>query len=325
MSGFMHVHIVALRYFSQTVRCGSMRQAAEALSISASAVNRQILKLEGQLDAKLFERFAEGVRLTAAGEVLYRHVLRLERDLDQTVSEITDLRGLRRGRVTLASEDGITRDVLAPMLARFHRLHPGITYSIEVLRADAVTGAVLDGAADIGLAMFPPERERLSIVAEVRLPMGVVTAVDHPLASKPFAKPTDLVHEPLVQMKEGIGGDPDLHPLLDRWTSGRSLVETNTSDGMTSLVKAGIGVGVRTPIGIMREIATREIAFVPLRDGGERQGRLVCFTKAQRALPNAAALLVEHVRHGLKEVEAAVEPLFGRPAPARERLAAVPP
>ena len=81
MSAFMHVHLIALRYFGETVRHGSMRQAAESLHVAASAINRQILKLEDQLECKLFERLPEGVRLTAAGEVLYRHTLSLERPL----------------------------------------------------------------------------------------------------------------------------------------------------------------------------------------------------------------------------------------------------
>lgn len=57
---FVHVHLVALRYFGETVRTGSMRQAAEQLNVAASAVNRQILKLEDQLQCKLFDRRAKG-------------------------------------------------------------------------------------------------------------------------------------------------------------------------------------------------------------------------------------------------------------------------
>ena len=49
MSSFMHVHLVALRYFAETKRSGSMRQAAERLHVAASAVNRQILKLDARL------------------------------------------------------------------------------------------------------------------------------------------------------------------------------------------------------------------------------------------------------------------------------------
>ena len=109
MSPFVHVHLVALRYFGETARTGSMRQAAEHLHVAASAVNRQILKLEDQLQCKLFDRTADGVSLTAAGEVLYNYTLRLERDLDRAISQIDDLRGLRRGHVSIACEDGIGR------------------------------------------------------------------------------------------------------------------------------------------------------------------------------------------------------------------------
>ena len=128
MSAFMHVHLIALRYFGETVRHGSMRQAAETLHVAASAINRQILKLEDQLQCKLFERLPEGVRLTAAGEVLYRYILGLERDLSRAIAEIDDLRGLRRGHVAISCEDGVARDFLPGVLSEFHRNFPRVTY-----------------------------------------------------------------------------------------------------------------------------------------------------------------------------------------------------
>jgi DNA-binding transcriptional LysR family regulator len=316
VSSFMHVHLVALRYFGATVRSGSMRQAAETLNVAPSAVNRQILKLEDQLRAKLFERLAGGVRLTAAGEVLYRHILRLERDLDNAVTEIDDLRGLRRGHVTIACEDGIARDFLPTILSQFHRDHPGFTYGLEIGVAPAIVAGVIGGEIDIGMAMFPPQRNDLSIVAETSVPLGVVTPLGHRLATRPFAKLSDLVNEPLIRMKGGIGSDPELHPLMSKWSAGTYFVETNTSDSITVLVKAGLGIGVRAPIGIMREIEAREIAFVPLHDNLARPGRVAIYAKPERALPIAGALLLERIKHGLEAFSMRVRRLLNAERPS---------
>ena len=139
------------------------------------------------------------------------------------------------------------------------------------------------------------------------------------MAALPFVKPTDLMHEAMIQMKDGIGGVPELHPMFDRWIAGRSFAETNTSDAMTNLVKAGLGIGIRTPVGIMHEIESRQLAFVPLRDSVGRAGRLAVFSAAQRALPNVGALLLEHLKRGAADLAVRIAPLFGLDDPSPTR------
>lgn len=87
----MHIYLIALIYFRETVRHGSIRQAVEALNVAASVINRQFLKLEEQLECALFEHMPDGMRLTATGELFYHHVLRQSQVLDRTISEIEDL------------------------------------------------------------------------------------------------------------------------------------------------------------------------------------------------------------------------------------------
>ena len=115
----MHFHWIALRYFRETVQARSIRKAAEQINIAPSAVNRQIIKLEEQLTTPLFERSSKGLKLTAAGELFYRWVLKSQADLDQTIAEIGDLRGARRGHVVVACEEGIGKDFLPRVIQSF--------------------------------------------------------------------------------------------------------------------------------------------------------------------------------------------------------------
>ena len=61
------VQSTALRYFLEVARCGSISEASMRLNVAASAVSRQISKLELALDASLFERRARGMVLSEAG------------------------------------------------------------------------------------------------------------------------------------------------------------------------------------------------------------------------------------------------------------------
>src|SRR4051812_6784006 len=67
------MQISALRYFAAVAQHGSIRGAAETLRVAQSAISRQILKLEAEFGAELFERLARGVRLTESGEIFLRY------------------------------------------------------------------------------------------------------------------------------------------------------------------------------------------------------------------------------------------------------------
>ena len=67
-------HLRFLKYFDETARAGSIRQAAERLHVAPSAVNRRIKDLEAELGVPLFERLPRGMRLTAAGELFVQYV-----------------------------------------------------------------------------------------------------------------------------------------------------------------------------------------------------------------------------------------------------------
>jgi DNA-binding transcriptional LysR family regulator len=314
MLSFMHVHLVALRYFAETVRTGSMRQAAERLHVAASAVNRQILKLEDQLQCKLFDRQAEGVRLTSAGEVLYHHILRLERDLDQAISQIDDLRGLRRGNVALACEDGISRDFLPRVLLGFHKEFPRVTFTVDIVSAPQILEQVAEGGADIGIAMAPPVRRDVSVEAKAEIPLGVITATDNPLAGRADLRLRDLAGEAMIHGRSGTGGGTDFYSLISGSSKPNQFIETNASDFITNLVKVGLGVGIRSPIGIMHEIITRQIAFTPITDPQARAAFLTVYAKPQRTLPIAGAVLLERLKEAVPSFAEEVHALIAKPS-----------
>ena len=74
MARRLKFHSVAVTYFDMVRRCESIREAARRLNVASSAVNRQILKLEDDIGAPLFDRLNSGLRLTPAGELFARHI-----------------------------------------------------------------------------------------------------------------------------------------------------------------------------------------------------------------------------------------------------------
>ncbi|MCT8467290.1 LysR family transcriptional regulator [Chromohalobacter canadensis] len=120
--------LACLRAFEAAARHASFTQAGNELSLTQSAVSRQIKRLEDDLGRPLFERHYEGLRLTPAGEHYFRVVQRLLRDLRDETARLR-----RRGddrQLTLASSPTIASIWLARQLPDFQRAHPHIEIRI---------------------------------------------------------------------------------------------------------------------------------------------------------------------------------------------------
>ena len=293
----MHFQWIALRYFREAVQARSIRKAAEQINIAPSAVNRQIIKLEEQLTTPLFERSSKGLKLTAAGELFYRWVLKSQAGLDQAIAEINDLRGARRGHVVVACEEGIGKDFLPGVIQAFRQTHRHVDFSVCVRDMQDVVAAVANGEADLGIAFSPASEGRTKRRSEATVAIGAVMHPAHPLADRSEIKLSDLIGETLIVPDAGfstrqlfnaqLGGDAEL--LFAR------RLETNSFETMTAMIKAGIGIGVRSRIGIAGEIRRGDVVFVPFGSRSFPHETVALIVKAARILPVAGARFAEAV------------------------------
>jgi DNA-binding transcriptional LysR family regulator len=67
------VSLAQIEYFVAVADSGHVGRAAEKLRIAQPAVSRQIRNLEDELGARLFERTARGMKLSASGEIFLEH------------------------------------------------------------------------------------------------------------------------------------------------------------------------------------------------------------------------------------------------------------
>ncbi|PPC77808.1 LysR family transcriptional regulator [Pokkaliibacter plantistimulans] len=117
-----------LATFEAAARHRSFTQAATELNLTQSAVSRQIKRLEHDLGRPLFERDAQGVSLTPAGEQYSQLVQRLLRELAQETALLR-----RRGegnQLTIASSPTIASLWLAPRLVQLQNQQPQLEIRI---------------------------------------------------------------------------------------------------------------------------------------------------------------------------------------------------
>ena len=141
-----------LRAFEAAARCGSVTLAARELSLTQSAVSRQILALEAQLGVDLFHRERQTIRLTLAGDAYARDIREALRKI--TAASLTLRANPGGGSLTLACLPTWGARWLMPRLPGFLTANPGVTVNVLTrlvpfdFAREPVDAAIHFGAAD---------------------------------------------------------------------------------------------------------------------------------------------------------------------------------
>lgn len=135
-----------LAAFESAARTGSMTLAARELSLTQSAVSRQIKILEKQLDVELFIRERQTIRLTAVGDAYAREVREALHKISTASFNLHA--NPSGGMLNLAILPTFGTRWLAPRLPRFLAANPGITINLATrlsyfdFRAEALDAAI---------------------------------------------------------------------------------------------------------------------------------------------------------------------------------------
>jgi DNA-binding transcriptional LysR family regulator len=123
-----------LRIFHAVADAGSFTHAGHELSLSQSAVSRQISALEDDLRVPLFHRHARGLILTEQGEVLYRTAHDVFTKLAAAKTRLMDSREKPSGELRITTTVGLGSVWLTPRIKEFMELYPDI--QVQLLLED---------------------------------------------------------------------------------------------------------------------------------------------------------------------------------------------
>ncbi len=173
-----------LEIFVAVAEQNGFRRASEKLNLSQSAVTAHIKLLEAHLGVPLFHRTTRSVRMTEAGENLYRRAGRVLDGLEDIVRIFHDEAAMGRGRVLLTSAPSFAATRLPTILARFRERNPNITVHVREAYATDMLDILRRGDADF--AIGPVEKVLREFEFRQFLTDGycAVVAADHPLAGQ---------------------------------------------------------------------------------------------------------------------------------------------
>ncbi|WP_410809628.1 LysR family transcriptional regulator [Micromonospora sp. 067-2] len=196
-----------LQYFVAVAGERSFTRAATRLHVVQSAVSAAIAALERELRVVLFERSAQRVVLTAAGEALLpraRATLDAAQAARDAVHEVGDE---LIGTLAVGSLTGVGGIDFAGLLGHFHAAHPRVILRLRAATWDGSAGlarSLVDGELDVaflgvGGRPFP----QLSTRELVRLPQVLVVPAGHRLARQDTVTLAELTGESFIDYPVG--------------------------------------------------------------------------------------------------------------------------
>lgn len=245
----------------------SLGGAAKRLGVDHSSAFRRLAALEARLGTRLFDRGRSGYAPTPAGEIAIAAAGRIGEELDALDRQLLgqDLR--LSGRIRITTTDTLLH-ILAPLLAGFRLLEPGIV--VEVAAANAIFDL---SRRDADMALRPAATVPEHLVARRLTTVAIARYAAPDYLARQAARglePDDFAGHDWVAPDESLS-----HAGSARWIAANVPREriVHRGDSLLALLqaaKAGIGMTAlpcyladREPA-LRRVGATLEEAAVPL-------------------------------------------------------------
>ena len=246
--------------FVTGVELGSFAKAAERLGRSTSAVSAQLRKLEEQAGTAIFRKAGRGLALTEAGETMLGYARRLVELNDETAAAI---RGIDlQGNIRFGVQEDLGDTVLTEILGRFARAHPRVRIEARVGRNAELFDRLAAGQLDLAVAWGEGPWADGSVLAGERLaevPLRWIGRASATPATLPADEPLPLVmFEPPCLFRTAA-----TEALDKAGRTWRVAVTSASLSGLWAAVSAGLGVTLRTPLGLSGGLAALEGGVLP--------------------------------------------------------------
>lgn len=142
----MKIH--QLRVLVACAEAGSLRAAANRLSLTHPAITKTVRELEEEVRAPLLVRSAKGVELTRYGHALYKRSHQILEDLRRASDEIVQLQGGSIGKVSIGVSGTMALTVVPKALQQLREKMPDVEVEIVELPIQYLTDGLLDGSLD---------------------------------------------------------------------------------------------------------------------------------------------------------------------------------
>ncbi len=249
------MHLDYIRSFCKVVKVKSITKAAKEMHLSQPALSLQINCLESRFGAKLLERTNRGVKLTASGELLYRHGQRLLKVVATLERELQDIRDSSSSSLQISASPFPGSYILPLKMLHFAKDYPEGKFSVAIKPMREVIENLVDRTTNIGIISGPLTlgiantlaAEKITCFSLGQDSIVAVCGRGSQWSGKKFSF-DELRSLPLILLNRNFGCRVALDKELERQNLSPEhlniILELESCAAITSTVKANAGVGL---------------------------------------------------------------------------------
>lgn len=139
------MNIQQLRYIVAIDRFRNFARAADACNISQPTLSAMLVKLEDELDVRIFDRTNKVVKPTSVGERIIRQAQKALMETNRINELITESKGSVGGQLTLSIGPTIAPYLLPKFIKHYRQSYPSVELTVKEMKADHMLEAILNG------------------------------------------------------------------------------------------------------------------------------------------------------------------------------------
>lgn len=249
-----------LRYVCAVADTRNFSRAAERCQIAQPSLSQQILKLEKDLGAKLFDRLGRSVRLTEAGRAFMPYARAILEQMEAARLSVADKNADFRGTVSVGAIPTVAPYLMPSYTADFARKYPDAKLRIIEDTTSVLVEGLRDLSIDVAILALPLRHKDLELFPIRTEPLFAVLRKDHPCAYAERVALKDLRGESFVMLRDGhCFRDLSIGTCTRARIRPNIAFESGQFSSLLGMVAAGVGVSLIPEMAIDRNVGCRYV------------------------------------------------------------------
>jgi LysR family hydrogen peroxide-inducible transcriptional activator len=249
-----------LRYFCAVAETGSFSRAAEQSHVAQPSLSQQIMKLEDELGARLFDRLGRSVRLTDVGKTFLPRARAVLRELEAAKGDVVESKDSVGGPICVGVIPTVAPYFLPPHLTLFTREFPQARLTV----VEEITPVLLErlraGTVDVAILALPIRGHEFDTFPLLTERLYAALPKKHALAHRRSLSLKDLRKEPFLLLRDGHCFRDTAVAACDRARLNPQIIfESGQFSSILGMVGTGMGVSIVPEMAIEKHAQCRYV------------------------------------------------------------------
>ncbi len=254
--------------FYHVAKLGSFTKAADATFRTQPALSQQIKNLEKELDCQLLERIGRRkLRLTSAGELVFRFSEAILERYDSLTEELNTLKGIQKGCLKIAAPFTTLYHLFPLALKRYIQKFPNVELTVLDRSQHAVIDLVKNGDIDFGLVLESNAPADLTLRRWKKVETVVIIPIDHPLTKAKRVTLRQVASYPLILPPKNLKYTyrSNLEERFQKLGIDYHIIlESSNVELSAEYVQMGLGISFATVVLDLPKLKQRALEFLSL-------------------------------------------------------------